>query len=1219
MAHDPTLDASPAVRLEVRHGSGRPASYDVTGAEFVIGSVPGCDLRLSGSNLPPVVCVVTRNPDGPRVRKLAPAVPLLLNGQPVQGAPLADGDALALGTLTITVRVEQGAARSGGIRFEPLDLPLPAFDSGRTEVDARRRDLDQQAAELEADRALWYRRREDIDREIREREVQAGDMVRQQEELDKLRNELTDLRRDLYARYQERRDRLAGLQQSVQNAAQKVQEAKRAFEAERAKAAPRLAELDKREQILADAREEFELARRAADEADRRRAEAASEVERRVAQREAECALRDQQCAEKEARYHSDLARLDRLQGTLEQRERQLDAREAEATRGAEQLQRDTLEMEEQARQLDAAKAKLTVEREAAKAKEAELSDAAARFAERVALVEGQQAMLAALRTRLERMREDVRQEATALAESRAQHEATEREVAEKLKTAEGLKTTVDAESQSQAEQRKLFEERSAALQAAVGQRRAMQERLNAAEAGIRAKAEALDARSADIDRQATELRERAEQLFAHQHKLDADRNAIKDRDATLTQSETTRAALQEQLRRRGEELAARQKQLDELAQTLTAREAQVGQSHESVGTFQREAEARLEAAKAELEQRAAALRDESAAVAAREETLQRHVQRLKEAGQTLAAERKAYFEAKTKHEADYKQTATDLDSLKHELDAFREQAAREAAEVQKALPDLELRGSAVLERLAQAREQLRGHLGELHAYARQSHDDLLMLRTQVQAEGERLRQQEVALQRARTEHRHSVTAFRQQLIDWQGRVVEMRQVIAHDGTRLERKQAEVAAAAKQVDETTQQLAKQAADLQVQEQAVVERRGEVERHLVDMREWYRKKMRELAGAGEAVRSRNGDGGDAVIVPMPSVANTTPPTGDLTTADSADVLSITDDLDPGDRKLGELLKSLELIDADTLTALWLEARRQRRTLRQVLLAGRPDGAPLLTLYQLALIEAGNLDALVLGRLRVVDRLRVTPRETVYRVFDPQRPDGGGAALLRHLSDAEMHDAVHPDEFRQRFAALAEVRHTHLAATFEATEINGRPAAVQEWLSGLSSTEWPAAVAVAGVWYRLVTQAALGLHTAHQAGLVHGSLSAKSVVLTAEGVVKLCGVGEPAWLAGDGSEGSVEGDVAALGELAAAWAALTPKRKGAKAPKPLPVALQAVLARLRPDSDVRIASAAELLDELEKAGVDVPDAAEIWNKLIKHAGENAADGVVWRKSA
>jgi hypothetical protein len=110
-----------------------------------------------------------------------------------------------------------------------------------------------------------------------------------------------------------------------------------------------------------------------------------------------------------------------------------------------------------------------------------------------------------------------------------------------------------------------------------------------------------------------------------------------------------------------------------------------------------------------------------------------------------------------------------------------------------------------------------------------------------------------------------------------------------------------------------------------------------------------------------------------------------------------------------------LRSLELVDADTLTALLLEARRQRRSLRQVLLSARGGGGtPLLTL----------------------------------------RPgDGHGTALLRHLAEAEMPDAVHPDEFRQRFAALAAVRHPHLAATLEVLEVNGRPAALQEWLSGL----------------------------------------------------------------------------------------------------------------------------------------------------------------------
>src|SRR5207248_6327278 len=126
-----------------------------------------------------------------------------------------------------------------------------------------------------------------------------------------------------------------------------------------------------------------------------------------------------------------------------------------------------------------------------------------------------------------------------------------------------------------------------------------------------------------------------------------------------------------------------------------------------------------------------------------------------------------------------------------------------------------------------------------------------------------------------------------------------------------------------------------------------------------------------------------------------------------------ILSITSSVDQGDLKLGQVLRTSQLIDADTLSALLAEARRQRRSLRQVLLA-----SGVITLYQLALIEAGNVDGLMLGRFRVIDRLRVTPREALYRVLDPGHPDArsSGLFLLRHLSEPEMQDAVHPDEFR-----------------------------------------------------------------------------------------------------------------------------------------------------------------------------------------------------------
>jgi hypothetical protein len=379
-----------------------------------------------------------------------------------------------------------------------------------------------------------------------------------------------------------------------------------------------------------------------------------------------------------------------------------------------------------------------------------------------------------------------------------------------------------------------------------------------------------------------------------------------------------------------------------------------------------------------------------------------------------------------------------------------------------------------------------------------------------------------------------------------------------------------VEAKAQELAGASARLAEQADELRQERRQVARRRGEVDRHLADMREWYRRKLRELAGLDAAEARDDGDG--------------------------PGILALTGDVEPGDRQLGERLRELELIDSDTLAAILGEARRQRRSLRQVLLAGG-----YLTLYQLALIEAGDVDALVLGPVRVVDRLQATPREAVYRVFDPRR---GGEALLRHLAESEMDDAVRPDEFRQQFLAAAAVRHPHLAATWELLEIAGRPAALQEWVDGLPGTEWPALAAAPGVWFRLLSQAALALQTAHAAGLAHGHLHAASFVLTAEGVLKLCGLGEPRWLAvpppQEGGEATPAADLAALGHIAAGWAS---------SKKPLPGPLQGVLRRLQ-GAEGGYAAAQELLDDLDRAGAAVPANAAAWERFVRLVREESA---------
>src|ERR1700716_4161456 len=97
----------PTVRLEMRHGSAKPASHEITDLGFLIGSVPGCDLRLPGVNLPPVLCLLSRHATGVVLRKMAPMLPILVNGQPATSALLNHGDRITLGAVDLFVRITE--------------------------------------------------------------------------------------------------------------------------------------------------------------------------------------------------------------------------------------------------------------------------------------------------------------------------------------------------------------------------------------------------------------------------------------------------------------------------------------------------------------------------------------------------------------------------------------------------------------------------------------------------------------------------------------------------------------------------------------------------------------------------------------------------------------------------------------------------------------------------------------------------------------------------------------------------------------------------------------------------------------------------------------------------------------------------------------------------------------------------------------------------------
>jgi chromosome segregation ATPase len=1194
----------PGVRLELRQGTARPLFYDVSDAGFLIGSVPGCDLRLPGADLPPVVCLIVRHGSGASIRRLAPAQPVLVNGRPISTAPLAAGDAITLGAVQLLLHVSgppEPGPRTGGNRLKAA-----------ANLDARELEVRQEAAQLEAARRQLLEQVAQLqqDRQAFEAEVlQRGQaLAARRQELEAGHQELAGIRQELYDRYRQRRDRLAGLREAISRAAHKVQERKRAVDAESERLRHSQQEAAACEVELTAREDEVARARQLLDEQQRLFQVRQQELRQELADRLAECQAREDRLAEDrqaleagQAQHQADLVRLDRLQHALDQRDHELQARAQEIDARLEQLQRDSRDLEEQAQQLDAWHTQLSAQAEHLAQQQADQEAAGSQLDQRAAALEGQQALLAALRTRLERKREELRSQEQQLAEQRSRQETAEADLRQHLQEVQQLRDQLEADVRLGELERRQFEERGAVLEAAVAQLRQAQEAQATEDERLRQRAAELDATAAEQAETASLLQARSAQLGQLQERLAADRQALRDREASLAEAEQAREALQEQLRRRSEDLAARQRALAEHVRAQADEAAAVAAHRADLDRERRTTEEQLAGQRQELAERDAEL-------AQREEVLRRHIERLKGAGRTLGAKRKTLGEEHGRREVELRSAAEAVARARVELEA----AKAEVVQLQRQYPEVEQQARSAAERLALAREQLREHLAQVHAYARQSHDDLEALRRLVQAEAEQVRQQTLALHQARDEHRLAVAAFRQQLIDWQAQVAEMRRSLVQGEAQLGLRQAQVEEQARQVDATTARLALQAEQLQEQERAVAERRDEMDRHLKDMREWYRRKLRELSQRYRADEER-GPTNEGMSAAAEDAA---PATADPRSS----ILSLTGDVEPGDRQLGELLQSLGLVDAETLTTLFVEARKQRRSLRQALLASGD-----LTLYQLALIEAGNLDGLILGPLRVVDRLRVTPRETVYRVFDSRRSQEASAvAVLRHLSEAEAADAVRPDEFRQRFAAAAALRHPHLAATWEVLEIHGRPAVLQEWVAGLASSEWPALAAVPGVWFRLLSQAALGLHATHQAGLVHGHLDAGLLVLTGEGTLKLCGLGEPPWLAAGSAPPAPEGDTAAdlatLGRIAAGWAALGAGRKGAKA-RPPPGPLQAILHRLTGAADppAPYASAAELLEDLDRAGPTVPPNAEAWERLLRHVREHATDEPPLRRSA
>jgi hypothetical protein len=1139
-----SFEPLPDVLLELRQGTGKPASFPFSHVDFLIGTVPGCDLRIPGSDMPAVLCLLARRPGGLALRKLAPTQVILVNGKTSTHADLQNGDRISIGATDIFVRLSAAAAsparptqtaepnnRDLLQKITQLQDERDAFAEERKQswgelqkaqklLEEREAKLRAQAEEFDKDRGFWLQRRQQesaadiaspdiIQREedlsLREAELQdqLADVQRQRQELANVRQELADIRKQLYDRYQERRDRLSGLQEAVDRAARKVQERKRIVDAEEEEQRQRSSDLDQLSTRLEDENRKLDEERRSFQDFHERTRSDLAEKQTDLQTREHRLAADRLELEGMVKHYQADVLRLDRQNDALQEQDRKLRAQEADLKRQHAHLQQSSAELEQQAAELEQWRTKLTQDEKHLTQVDVDQQSRAEQLALRETSLEAQQATLAAFNNKLERQRDELQSLEERLEEQRARQE----------------KTGANLEKDMQ---------ECAALQESLRQRGS---ELDALEASLREQMQRLQSDNA---------------AFAHR---------VQAENAVLSK-------LQEELNRRRQQAEDKDISLAEQSRQLDQRQAQIRANEEAQ---RRQNEQLLEMEKSIADQRQRLDHDRDQFLLEQQEARQEQ-----ERIQTLFVE------------------------MRLQAESFVEQ-----------LPEIELRAGTTLERLAHAREQLRDHLSEISAYVRQCQED-------TERDSHKIQEKERVLRQHQDEHRLALVSFRQQLIDWQAQVAETKRSLGHGEPPSVHDQA---AASRRLQDPnlseapTPRLSESRPRAGLTSAPTFKTPAALSNSPSDAEvcAWYRKRFRDLAGVHPQAQAAAGthsadapsdtaDDGDAPLIPI-----------------RRDILTLTDPADPSDRLLGDTLRRLKLIDADTLQALQVEARRQRRSLRQVLLAGSA-----VTLYQMSLIEAGNVEGLALGPVYLVDRLRSGGQEIVYRVFDPRR---GQDVILRLLTAEAVRNSGRADEFRKGFTqalATSELsEHPHLVQTLEVLDVAGRPAVLQECLSGLPSADWPPLISVPGVYFRVLIQAVQGLQAIHAAGLVHGHVNESRILMMPDGIVKIGGLGEPAWLSEEPPATypvSVAGDLLSLGQVVSKWCTPLGVRRGAKT-KPPPDALVALVARLAGEDSAGYTSASELLKDLETIRNDIPANPEAWDRILRHVREHAAPATVY----
>jgi len=111
-----TPEIDPALLLEIRRDGSECDRRWVSTRKALIGSGAACEIRLEAPEISPLHSLICWSEHGFQLEAITPFPPLRVNGEPVEGAFLSDGDRIEIGPFEVVVRQAPAASALGSSR-----------------------------------------------------------------------------------------------------------------------------------------------------------------------------------------------------------------------------------------------------------------------------------------------------------------------------------------------------------------------------------------------------------------------------------------------------------------------------------------------------------------------------------------------------------------------------------------------------------------------------------------------------------------------------------------------------------------------------------------------------------------------------------------------------------------------------------------------------------------------------------------------------------------------------------------------------------------------------------------------------------------------------------------------------------------------------------------------------------------------------------------------